>query len=86
MSVVREIKKGVFRNWPIVVVAVSTTLMFVNAKLAFESSRLRERIQFRSKPSGGELEALRLIPVMESELTELEQRRKLSPAAAPHSE
>lgn len=83
---VREIKKSVSRSWPIVVVAVSTTLMFVNAKLAFESSRLHERIQFRSKPSGGELEALRLIPVMESQLTELEQRRKLLPATAPQSE
>lgn len=80
---VLESEKTGFYRRPIFVVAVSTTLVLVNAKLGFEASRLRGRIQVRSKPTGGEFEALRLIPGMESELKELEQRRKLLPTTAP---
>lgn len=83
---VRESEKTGFRRRPIFVVVVSTVLVLANAKLGFEASRLHSRIQARAQPTGGESEALRLIPGMESELRELEQRRKLLPATAPQSE
>lgn len=77
-------KKG-FRHRPYVVIGASITLVLVNAKLGFEASTQHERIQLRSKLSGGELEALRLIPELESQLQELAQQRELITGTAPQS-